>query len=116
MPFIVDLVTPGFIGIGLMPDYDPGEWVRSLLEIERLPFESFFAGHSTAVSPKSVLIERRMFLQDIMAVVKREYAAGTPLADVAGKIDLPKYQHLAGYGTSIPAFAQRLYWYYGLGW
>ena len=51
-----------------------------------------------------------------MAVVKREYDAGTTLADVAEKIDLPKYQHLAGYGTSFPAFAQRLYWYYGLGW
>ena len=116
MPFIVDLVTPGFIGIGLMPDYDPGEWVRSLIEIERLPFENFISGHATAVSPKSVLAERRMFLEDIMAVVKKEYDADTPLAYVAAKIDLPKYKHLGGYGTTFPAFAQRLYWYYGLGW
>ncbi|MCB2107764.1 MAG: MBL fold metallo-hydrolase [Rhodobacteraceae bacterium] len=116
MPFVVDLVTPGFIGIGLMPDYDPGEWVRSLKEIERLPFEQFIAGHATAISPKSVLAERRMFLEDIMAIVKREHDAGTPMDEVAAKIDLPQYKHLAGYGTSFPDFVKRLYTYYNIGW
>jgi glyoxylase-like metal-dependent hydrolase (beta-lactamase superfamily II) len=116
MPFIVDLVTPGFIGLPTMPDYDPGEWVRTLKEVELLPFENFMSAHATAIAPKSALVERRMFLEDIMAIVKRELDAGTPAQEIAGKIDLPQYSHLAGYGTAFPGMVTRLRSYYVMGW
>ncbi len=116
MPFIVDLVTPGFIGLPTMPDYDPGEWVRTLKEVEQLPFENFMSAHADAVAPKAALVERRMFLEDIMAIVKRELDAGTPTDEIVAKIDLPQYSHLAGYGTAFPGMVTRLRSYYVMGW
>ena len=116
MPFLVDLATPGTLPIGAMPDYDPGEWVRTLKELEAIPFDTFISAHGPATAPKSVLTERRQFLEDVMAIVARELKAGTPVKAIAAKIDLPQYAHLRGYPTELPTLVDRLSYYYGMGW
>jgi glyoxylase-like metal-dependent hydrolase (beta-lactamase superfamily II) len=115
-PFIVDLLTPGLAPIGMMPDYDPSEWVRSLRELEAIPFETWFSAHGAAVAQKAAITERRQLLDDVMAIVGRELKAGTPPAEIAGKLDLPQYRHLRGYGADFPILIERLAYFYGMGW
>ena len=62
MIFLVDLVTPGFIGLGNLPDYEPGEYLRSLRDIEALDFDEMIGGHGPARAPKGAITERRRWL------------------------------------------------------
>lgn len=116
MIFLVDLVTPGYIGLGYLPDYDPPEYIRSLKEIEALDFDEMVGGHGPARAPKSAVTERRRWLETIMAAVKRELDAGTPRGEIAAKLDFPEFKHLAGYEGELPRYVDRVVSFYNMGW
>ncbi len=116
--FLVDLVTPYGVsgGSGLINDFYPPDWIRSLKQIEAMEFDYMIGGHGPPKAPPWAISERREYIEALMAAVKAELDRGTPSADVANVIRLPKFQHLRNYDRLLSRNAERIRTYYILGW
>ena len=116
--FLVDLVTPYGVsgGSGLINDFYPPDWIRSLKQIEAMEFDYMIGGHGPPKAPPWAVTERREYLEALMAAVKAEMDRGTPSAEVANAIRLPRFQHLRNYDRLLSRNAERIRAYYILGW
>mgnify|MGYP001370766452 CR=1 FL=1 len=116
--FLVDLVTPYGVsgGSGLINDFYPTDWIRSLKEIEAMKFDFMIGGHGPPTAPPWAIRERREYLEALMAAVRFEMEKGTPSSNVANSIRLPKFQHLRNYDRLLARNAERIRAYYILGW
>ncbi|MCG7927768.1 MAG: MBL fold metallo-hydrolase [Candidatus Thiodiazotropha taylori] len=119
--FVVDIVTPRRVAFRSMPDFWPDEWIRSLREIEQLDYDYVVSAHGPytepAIDPASVVVEQREYLEDLMAAVQKEIAAGTGSPDKLRKIiKLPKYQHWRSYDQWLPMNVERIWAFYHMGW
>jgi glyoxylase-like metal-dependent hydrolase (beta-lactamase superfamily II) len=117
--FVGDLVTPYSVGLGFFPDYYPGDYVRSLREIEALPGWSRMIGnHGIPVAPKEALVQRRRYLEALMDAVKAALERGELQGDALYQsIELPEeFRQMRGYRRNIARAAERMAYYYGMGW
>ena len=119
--FIVDIVTPRRVAFRIMPDFLPDEWIRSLKEIEATDFDYVISGHGPetqpAIDPASIVKEQRVYLEDLMAAVKKALDTGTHNPEVLKKtVKLPKYKHWRGYDKWLPMNIERIWAYYHMGW
>ncbi len=119
--FIVDIVTPRRVAFRGMPDFWPDEWVRSLKEIEQTDFQYVVSAHGPhtepAIDPASVVMEQRLYLEDLMAAVKKEMDSGVHSPDVLReKVKLPKYASWRSYDEWLPMNIERIWAYYHMGW
>ena len=119
--FIVDIVTPRRVAFRGMPDFWPDEWVRSLKEIEQTDFQYVVSGHGPhtepAIDPASVVMEQRLYLEDLMAAVKEEMDSGVHSPDaLREKVKLPKYASWRSYDEWLPMNIERIWAYYHMGW
>ena len=117
--FVGDLVTPYSVGLGFFPDYYPGDYVRSLKEIEALPGWSRMIGnHGIPVAPKEALVQRRRYLEALMDAVRGELERNELQGDALYQsIELPEeFRQMRGYSRNIARAAERIAYYYGMGW
>jgi glyoxylase-like metal-dependent hydrolase (beta-lactamase superfamily II) len=115
--YVNDLVTPFSVGLGFMPDYDPGGWVDTLRRLEaRTDWTRLVGGHGIPVAPRAALTERRRFMEALMAAVKQGVDAGKSADQIAATIDLPEFKAVRGYDAQIGRAAERIYHYYTMGW
>ncbi len=119
--FIVDIVTPRRVAFRSMPDFWPDEWIRSLKEIEASEFDYVISGHGPesqpAIDPASVVMEQRVYLEDLIAAVGAAMKAGTHSPDALRKqIKLPKYEHWRWYNEWLPMNIERIWAYHHMGW
>lgn len=115
--FIVDLFTPGGAPLSYMPDYAPHHLVRSLKEIEALAgVEAIINGHGVTLVPPSALVERRRYVEALMAAVKRAMDEGMPPNDIPEKVRLPEFGYLRGYEANIRDNVRRMQTFYAIGW
>lgn len=119
--FIVDIVTPRRVAFRGMPDFWPDEWVRSLKEVEQMDFQYVVSGHGPhtepAIDPASVVMEQRLYLEDLMAAVKKEMDSGVHSPDaLREKVKLPKYANWRSYDEWLPMNIERIWAYYHMGW
>jgi len=119
--FVVDIVTPRRIAFRTMPDFWPDEWIRSLKEIEKMDFNYVISGHGPegepAIDPASVVAEQRIYLEDLMAAVKKAIDSGTHSPDALRKtVKLPKYENWRYYKEWLPMNIERIWAYYHMGW
>lgn len=116
--YINDLVTPYSVGLGFMPDYDPGEWVRTLRELEAMDgWIQFVGGHGIPVAPKEAMAQRRRYLEALMQAVQDGIAQGQRLEALYDTIELPQeFREMRGYDTHIRRAAERIYHFYTMGW
>jgi len=115
--YVNDLVTPYSLGLGFMPDYDPGEWARTLREIEARPdWQRMVGGHGIPFGGRDAVTQRRRFLEQLMAAVKAEMDKGRRADEIAASIDLPEFREVRGYRQQIGRAAERIYHYYAMGW
>ena len=119
--FVVDIVTPRRIAFRTMPDFWPDEWIRSLKEIEKMDFDYVISGHGPegepAIDPASVVAEQRIYLEDLMAAVKKAIDSGTHSPDALRKtVKLPKYENWRYYKEWLPMNIERIWAYYHMGW
>ena len=119
--FIVDIVTPRRVAFRTMPDFWPDEWIRSLKEIEQLDFDYVISGHGPenqpAIDPASVVAEQRVYLEDLMAAVKKAMDSGVHSPDELRKtVKLPKYESWRYYNEWLPMNVERIWAYYHMGW
>lgn len=117
--FVNDLVTPYSVGLGFFPDYDPGEYLRTLRELEALPGWARMTGnHGIPVAPKAALAQRRRYVEALMAAVKAAMASGRYSGEeLYDAIELPEeFRNMRGYERHIRRAAERMAYYYGMGW
>jgi glyoxylase-like metal-dependent hydrolase (beta-lactamase superfamily II) len=119
--FVVDIVTPRRVAFRTMPDFWPDEWIRSLKEIEMMDVDYVVPGHGAetqpAIDPASVVTDQRIYLEDLMAAVKKAMDSGTRSPDVLREvIKLPKYEHWQFYDEWLPMNIERIWAYYHMGW
>jgi glyoxylase-like metal-dependent hydrolase (beta-lactamase superfamily II) len=117
--FVVDLVTPYGVsgGSGLLNDYYPLDWIRSMQEIEAtVDFERMIGGHGVPIAPKDAFVERRRYIEAMYDAVKKEWEKGTNPFEIADKIDLPEFKHLRNYDALRARNAERFVAYFALGW
>ena len=119
--FVVDIVTPRRIAFRTMPDFWPDEWIRSLKEIEKMNFDYVISGHGPegepAIDPASVVAEQRIYLEDLMAAVKKAIDSGIHSPDALRKtVKLPKYENWRYYKEWLPMNIERIWAYYHMGW
>lgn len=119
--FVVDIVTPRRVAFRMMPDFWPDEWIRSLKEIEATDFDYVISGHGPhtepAIETANVVMEQRLYLEDLMAAVKEAMDAGTHSPDALQKtVRLPKYEEWRSYDEWLPMNIERIWAFYHMGW
>ena len=117
--FVNDLVTPYSVGLGFFPDYDPGEYVRTLKEIEALDGWSRMTGnHGIPVASRDALSQRRRYVEALMAAVKEAMDSGEYQGEeLYDAIVLPdEFRNMRGYDRHIRRATERMAYYYGMGW
>ncbi len=117
--FVGDLVTPYSVGLGFFPDYYPGDYLRTLTEIEALPGWSRMIGnHGIPVAPKEALVQRRRYLEALMDAVRLALERNELQGDALYQsIELPEeFRQMRGYRRNIARAAERIAYYYGMGW
>ena len=116
--YINDLVTPYSVGLGFMPDYDPGEWVRTLNELEAMDgWTRFVGGHGVPFAPKDAMNQRRRYMEALMQAVQDGITEGKRLEGLYDTIELPEeFREMRGYETHLRRAAERIYHYYTMGW
>ena len=113
--FAVDIATPGGAPLSFMAGYDPYNWVRTLKELEAMPFTVMIPGHGVAMADKSSITERRRFLEALMAAVKKAIDQGMPPAEIPDKVRVPEFAYLRGYDANIRDNVRRMQAFYGIG-
>lgn len=119
--FVVDIVTPRRVAFRMMPDFWPDEWIRSLKEIEATDFDYVISGHGPHTEPAidvaDVLMEQRVYLEDLMAAVKEAMDSGVHSPDALQKsVKLPKYKDWRNYDEWLPMNIERIWAFYHMGW
>ena len=114
--FIVDLLTEQSLPFGSLPDYYPGDTVRTLKAIQELDFDRIARGHSSPIVDRTVLDETTAYWSDLMTSVKARLDAGdTPFA-IMEKHDLPQYRAWRNYDRWFKLHVERVVWHYAIGW
>lgn len=113
--YIGDLVTPNRVMFSIVPDFNIGEWERSLGEIEALEFDIAVCSHTALPADevkngctKAHVTEEREFISDLRNAIFAEFKKGTPPSTIPAVIELPQYAHWAHYEDWLAMNAQRL--------
>lgn len=113
--YIGDLVTPNRIGFNIMPDFNIGEWERTLGEILELKFDVAVCSHtglSAEEAPngctKVHVEEERQFIGDLRGAIFAEFQNGTPADQIPGTVELPQYAEWSGYDEWLEMNAWRV--------
>jgi len=114
--FIVDIVTPKRLAFTIMPDFSPKEWVRTLIEVETLDFETSMFGHKSSSGPASEVTEIREYLQDLRAEIFSMMQEGVNPMMIPSTIELPKYQEWEFYDEWLEMNTWRVMLESWMGW
>ena len=114
--FIVDLIAEKSLPFGSLPDYYPGDTVRTLSEVNQLDFDRIAKGHRTAVVGREALEQTLGYWSDLMAAVKTELDKGTGAFDVIDTLELPQYRDWTNYDLWFKLHVERAMWHYVIGW
>ena len=113
--FIADLVTPNRVMFSIVPDFNIGEWERTLTEILDLQFDVAVCSHNELPADQALkgctrthVEEERQFIHDLRAAVLAEFQKGTHFLEVPKAVELPQYAHWAGYEDWLEMNALRI--------
>ena len=113
--YIGDLVTPNRVGFNIMPDFNIGEWERSLGEILELDFDVAVCSHTALPAEeapngctKTHVGEERQFIVDLRGAIFAEFQAGTPSEQIPTTVQLPQYAEWEGYDEWLAMNAWRV--------
>ena len=114
--FIVDIVTPKRLAFTIMPDFFPMEWERTLIEVEKLDFDTAMFGHKRALGPALEVTEVREYLQDLRAEIFSMMQEGVNPFMIPSTLELPKYQDWEFYDEWLEMNAWRIFLEPHMGW
>lgn len=102
--YIADLVTPNRVMFAVVPDFNIGEWERSLGEILELDFDIAVCSHNALPQQQAMngctrthVEEERQFIRDLRNAILAEFQKGTGFMDIPNAVKLPQYAHWVGY-------------------
>jgi len=114
--FVVDIVTPKRLGFTIMPDFSPKGWEATLIEVEKLDFDTTMFGHKRASGPSSEVTEVREYLQDLRSeIFSMMQEGGNPMM-IPSTIELPKYQEWEFYDEWLEMNTWRMMLEIWMGW
>ena len=102
--YIADLVTPNRIMFAVVPDFNIGQWERTLGEILEMKFDIAVCSHNAL--PVNVALngctrghvqEERQYIRDLRNAVLAELKKGTSFDQIPEAVKLPKYKNWVGY-------------------
>ena len=113
--FIADLVTPNRVMFAVVPDFNIGEWERSLGEILDMEFDVAVCSHSGFPVEEALngcthahVDEERQFIRDLRGAILEEFQKGTSFLEVPKVVRLPQYAHWAYYDEWLEMNTLRL--------
>ncbi len=113
--YIADLVTPNRVMFSIVPDFNIGEWERTLGEILELDFDVAVCSHNELPADqvpngctKTHVEEEKQFIVDVRNAIFAEFQKGTPAFEIPGVINLPQYAHWAHYDDWLEINALRV--------
>jgi len=99
--YMADIVTPKRVQFAIVPDFNLGEWERSLQEILALDFDravySHNYGENILVGTKQDVEEELQFMRDLRQATVELLMQGLSMEQVATSVRLPQYEHWAKY-------------------
>jgi len=114
--FIVDIVTPKRLAFTIMPDFSPKGWESTLIEVEKLDFDTAMFGHKRALGPALEVTEIREYLQDLRAEINNMMQEGVNPFMIPSTIELTKYQDWEFYDEWLEMNAWRIFLEPFMGW
>lgn len=106
--YIADLVSPNRLLFTIVPDFNIGETQRTLMEIEKLDFDTAIFAHAKPIGTKADVAAIRQFTNDLKSAIFAEFKKGTPSGKIPTTIRLPKYEHWAMYDQWLAMNAWRV--------
>ena len=113
--YIADLVTPNRVMFSIVPDFNIGEWERTLGEIQTLDFDIAVCSHNDLPAEESIkgctmqhVVEEQAFIKDLRNAIFAEFKKGTPPFKIPSVVELPQYAHWNHYEDWLALNAQRL--------
>ena len=115
--FLVDVVSPGAVPWGIIPDTDFHGTVQTLLHLERLDFEMVIPGHGVPIAPRSALVERRLYVSDLINAVEAELAEDGFQQDFYENVEakMQKWSHMRGFDWQFRMNLETMLYYIGIG-
>jgi len=102
--YIADLVTPNRVMFAVVPDFNIGEWERSLGEILEMEFDIAVCSHNELPREAAMngctrahVEEERQFIRDLRDAILAEFQKGTGFMEIPKAVRLPQYAHWVGY-------------------
>lgn len=102
--FIADLVNPNRVMFSVVPDFNIGEWERSLGEILEMDFDVAVCSHNELPMDEAMagctqahVEEERQYIRDLRNAILAEFQKGTGFFDIPKAVKLPQYAHWVGY-------------------
>ncbi len=113
--FLADLVNPNRVMFSVVPDFNIGEWERSLTEVLELDFEIAVCSHNELPPmeakkgcTKGHVEEERQFIRDLRTAILAEFEKGTSFLEVPKAVRLPQYESWVGYDQWLEMNTLRL--------
>ena len=113
--YIADLVSPNRVMFAVVPDFNIGEWERTLTEILELDFDVAVCSHNELPADEALagctrvhVEEERQFIRDLRNAILAEFQKGTSFLAVPKAVKLPQYAHWAGYDAWLEMNTLRL--------
>jgi len=113
--YLADLVTPNRVMFAVVPDFNIGEWERTLAEILDLEFDVAVCSHNELPADeaakgctRSHVEEEKQFIGDLRGAILQELTKGTAFMEVPAAVRLPQYEHWAGYDEWLEMNTLRL--------
>ena len=113
--YIGDLVTPNRVMFSIVPDFNIGEWERTLGEIQTLDFDIAVCSHNDLPADEAIkgctmehVAEEQAFIKDLRNAIFAEFEKGTPPFKIPSVVELPQYAHWNHYEDWLALNAQRL--------
>jgi len=113
--YIADLVTPNRVMFAVVPDFNIGEWERSLGEILQLDFDIAVCSHNALPLQEAMngcrktdVEEERQFIRDLRNAILAEFQKGTNFMAIPKAVRLPQYAQWVGYDEWLEMNTLRL--------
>jgi glyoxylase-like metal-dependent hydrolase (beta-lactamase superfamily II) len=113
--YLADLVTPNRVMFAVVPDFNIGEWERTLSELLDLEFEVAVCSHNELPASEAMkgctrshVEEERQFIQDLRGAILAEFQKGTGFMEIPGAVRLPQYEDWVGYDEWLEMNTLRL--------
>jgi hypothetical protein len=99
----------------VVPDFNIGEWERSLGEVLEMDFDVAVCSHSGLPVEEAMsgctlahVEEERKYIQDLRNAIIAEFQKGTGFMDIPKAVSLPQYAQWAGYDEWLEMNTLRL--------